>query len=713
MSTAMRSFSTILFEEMPSFDLVSELARDSADTDRLRGGYRFAYKFVTDYNRFNSGSTFTLSDGTTVWRLGIRSAGALSINIFFSEYNLPEGARVYIFDPAQRIVLGSFNHLNNSEAGVLPVAPLEGDELIIEYQEPASASFPGRLTVGEVNHAYRPLRGAEPSGNYSNFSCMPSPVCIEGRAGLDSIQRSVLLMIIDGVTACTGVLVNNSASDGKPYVMTASHCLNNNFMIKNPDYVKVAASIVSFFNYSSPTCDTVRRGAEEMSVASAQFRAVNTDYDLALLELYETPPPYYRPFYSGWSRDENGGRPPYVGIHHPKSSVKRVNLVTNEISLISFGQYFLPNGHWLVERYDEGCTDRGSSGSPLFDSTNSVIGLLSGGESTCDTPENDLFYAFFKAWAPSDNANEQLKCWLAPGDAVDETFFVKGLDPYESNPCYRLSNILENKLNDSIEVTNIQGSGRMFGINSITAAEYVEEYYANSKASVEGLYLVVPAIDDNANELKVEVVIYNSNAGKPATLLYTGIFSPAYKNLSTTSGVFVETPRPLQRSQEVFVRIDEKVTVEGTFFVGYRIVSPANSTFAVYNLRKGQSAENTAWVKHNNNWVAAKSHPAMPFATALFIDPVIRFHTGVDVKSVADNAAADIFSDLGRRNIYINIYDGKISAAVFSLYSADGRMLLRKEINNSAHIPVDFLNSGIYIGSLQWRGGSLSRKIVL
>ena len=62
----------------------------------------------------------------------------------FSKYHLPEGARVFLYNSDQSEVLGSFNHLNNSERGILPVAPIQGDELIIEYQEPAKTAFPGK-----------------------------------------------------------------------------------------------------------------------------------------------------------------------------------------------------------------------------------------------------------------------------------------------------------------------------------------------------------------------------------------------------------------------------------------------------------------------------------------------------------------------------------------------------------------------------------------
>ena len=84
-----------LFETLPSFDLQAQLRIDSLEQTDLRDGFHFAYKFMTDYTPDNSGVRFTTAEGTKVWRLGIHSAGALSLNVLFSQYELPEGAQLF------------------------------------------------------------------------------------------------------------------------------------------------------------------------------------------------------------------------------------------------------------------------------------------------------------------------------------------------------------------------------------------------------------------------------------------------------------------------------------------------------------------------------------------------------------------------------------------------------------------------------------------
>lgn len=709
---ATRSYQAGMFEEMPPFDVEKERRADALNESDLRGGYRFAYKFMTHFSRYNSGVSFVLPDGTNVWMLGIRSRGALSINVLFTEYELPEGAQVFLYNSSHTQVLGAFNHLNNSEPALLPVSPVQGDELIIEYQEPAGASFPGRLTVGEVNHGYRSLKGYEPGGNRNEYDCMASPPCFGEDGAYALISRSVVLLTIDGVTACTGVMVNNTLNDGKPYLLTASHCLNKDFTVRNPDYEAVAGRIICFFNYTSPTCDTLMRGTEEMSVASAIFRAVNEKTDMALLELSESPPAYYQPYYAGWTIEENGGTPPYAGIHHPRASVKRIGICAENLRLKTLDiQPFNKNVHWNVGRWDAGSTDLGSSGSPLFDSTHRVVGYLSGGNSTCKSPVDDYYAALFKAWTPSDSDTGQLKHWLAPSGS--DLLAIDGLDPYAEAPCYRLSNVAGMKLQDRISVTELPSpaSGNMFGINSRQTTEYAEEYQISGYAQIDGVYLVTPALTDSSDSLDVEITVYQGGGDQPQTLLHTERFYPAYQEMSSIDSSFMETGKRLNRAQESFIRFGKPIPVSGIFYIGYKIKAPVNSSFAIYNLPKGLITRNTAWINDKGRWIKASAHPLTPFNASLFIDPVIHYTNGSS-QEVIDSFNVKVWMDASRSRIHVLLPDDE--AVACRLYSTTGQLLQENLLNGSkASIPVSGFHSGIYIIQLTGNKVFHTQKVIL
>ncbi len=458
--TSLRKISTRsdfpLFVSLPPFDLQEQLRMDEFEAGDLRNGYRFAYKFLTNYTPENSGIQYTLDNGTKVWRLGIHSEGALSLNLLFTTFRIPPGASLFIYDPDRQQILGSFNHLNKSSQNVFQVSPILSEDIIIEYQEPADVSFKGELTIGEVNHGYRSFRISEPMPDKAAYWCMPPLACYEDTTKkFDEISQSVVLLIINGTTSCTGVLTNNTANDRRPFMLTASHCLNNQFTNPSTDYDAVAATLVTYFNYDSPLCSPVEPGVTTQTMSSSYCRAINENTDMALLELMETPPQSYRPYYSGWNALDQG-IPSYAGIHHPGGSVKRLNLCNEKVTLASYNvsrANFDPNGHWKVAKWNTGSTAGGSSGSPLFDANNQIIGCLTGGASTCSKPDNDYYYSLKASWEAKADSSKQLKYWLDPTGSAE--LLCEGLDPYTTTALEQRAKIAsKNKVKVSISPEN-------------------------------------------------------------------------------------------------------------------------------------------------------------------------------------------------------------------------------------------------------------------
>lgn len=719
------------FVEMPAFDVAEELRIDSLNESDLRSGFRFAYKFMTSLNVKTSGNSFTLADGTKIWRLGIRSAGALSMNILFSEYELPEGSQVFLYNPDQTQILGSFTHLNNSKLNILPVAPVQGDELIIEYHEPANAEFSGRLTVGEVNHAYRDLRGSEPAPDNQSglFYCMDNLVCNPNYDNqYEKVGRSVVMLMIDGTIACTGTLVNNTENDGTPFLLTASHCLNNKFTVPNPDYAKVAGSIVCFFNYNSPICTTTMRGNEEQSMASAMSCAINEKTDLALLALMEVPPVYYRPYYAGWNA-KDAGISPYSGIHHPGGSVKKINKYNGELNLASFsvsGTAFIENGHWHIPRWSDGSTAPGSSGSPLFDAEDMIVGALSGGSSYClyipgspifKGPVNDYYYALNKSWNPDTTEAVKLRYWLNPQRNGQN--YMSGLDPYGDSTCIRLSNLTSNGNRNNIQALKIAApdSGYVFGTNTTNTESFAEGYSIPGQfARIYGTFIITPAAIGSWTNSKVTISVYSGN-GKPEKLIHSQTFKPTYTNLDIESLTFRETDKPLNRDMETFVPFSSDVVVENEFYISYTIESAPGDTFAIYNLKSGESARNTAWVKRLGVWEQASSS-VVDFSTSLFIDPVVQYISDPDgnptgIKPEDINPAIRIFTGMDRKQLYI-LTSENTGATYVNLLSAGGK-LIQSNVYHSDNItmPLNSLSSGIYIVQVSSGNNKYSKKIVL
>jgi hypothetical protein len=235
-------------------------------------------------------SLTTLPDGTTVRQIGIRSKGAYSINLLLRNFEIPEGAKLFVYSADHSYIIGSFDHRNNSPGKILPLQPVAGEAIIVEYSESPNTAFKGNFTIAEVNHDYRDFLRSEPAAdNNTQFACMPDAFCSDAD---DQTIRSTVLLIINGTTLCTGSLINNTADVEIPYLLTAVHCLNTtaSFPQEWDYYDTKAGSIIAFFNYNRPVCGTKMKGTEEMSLAVAHPRVILEKNDVALLEFQDTPP---------------------------------------------------------------------------------------------------------------------------------------------------------------------------------------------------------------------------------------------------------------------------------------------------------------------------------------------------------------------------------------------------------------------------------------
>ncbi len=78
---------------------------------------RFAVSLPVDITPDSHGTWETLADGTLVWRLRVQSPGALSLNLGFTEYDMPPGGSLRFYTPDQQIVRGPFTAADNEVHG--------------------------------------------------------------------------------------------------------------------------------------------------------------------------------------------------------------------------------------------------------------------------------------------------------------------------------------------------------------------------------------------------------------------------------------------------------------------------------------------------------------------------------------------------------------------------------------------------------------------
>ena len=699
----LRHASSALFVEMESFDTESMIKEDSMAARHNRAN-RFAKKFFVDLRPENSGIRYTLADGTKVWQCGIRSKNAYSINLLFSEYHLPKGAKLFIYNSSRTHKIGAFTEANNGVYNKLPTSPVYGDEVIVEYQEPANAEFEGKIAIGEVNHDYRglTLRG-RPGSLSTQQTCHLDAACFPQ---YEEVAQAVTLLIINGDEYCTGCLVNNVEQDGTPYLLSAAHCF---LPTTNATSEVKAQNTVIFFNYQSPTCQTTIIGTEEMSLASAELVANENTLDLTLLRLAQKPPKQYRPYYAGWNANTPAD-PTYFGIHHPMSKTKKILTSVKDLSLVSYtstdcGYSIQPDIHWLVSRWLDGTTEGGSSGSPLFDSKQRVIGALTGGASYCSNPRDDYYYAIQKVWEYFPENNRQLKYWLDPKNSGQRE--TNGFNPYPDSACIRLSNV-GSKEKFGISYLSGGETGPVFGHNSLQTQEFAERFITAKQNKIYGFHFVAPAWDSSSNG-KVTFRVYDGFT-VPNKQLASTTLQLSY--LSYSRGLFKEFDKPNTPVNDNYVAFEHPIEVDYSFFIGYQIEYPTTDPFEIYNVLERPSPFNSLYVNDiPKGWKALPDYQPFPSKSSLWLDAVLSLGKTVD-SPIDTILPPKIIYDRLTRAMY---FKGLIPVSEYQIriFDTSGKMVVNETVNSNSYILLHRLKMGIYLVNLQGETQVIRQKIAV
>ncbi len=423
-----QSTKSVKFSTMPSFDLKALLAEDAIN-DQSKGPFRFGYNHYVNYTLENSGEWTTLANGDRIWQLGIKSAGAQSLNLTFDNFYLPEGAKLFIYTADKNFVIGAFTKQNNDSGKMFATDLIPGDALVIEYYEPISVANQGSLNLYRVTHGYRGVKDYAAKAFGDAGSCQVNINCALG-TNWQNEKKGVVCLVVGGSEFCTGSLVNDVPQDSKPYVLTANHCSGSN------DW----ATWVFRFNWEAPGCPNPGSSpSTAQSLNTSTLRARSAGSDFCLVEITGglsggTVPSAYSPYFNGWS-NINIPATSVVGIHHPQGDIKKISEALNATSTITYNSADC----WKVGQWTTACTEPGSSGSPLFDQNKRIVGQLYGGPSSCTaTAPNDFdnYGKFSTSWLGGGTSATQLKIWLDPGNTGTTT--TDGYDPNSTPPAYAL-----------------------------------------------------------------------------------------------------------------------------------------------------------------------------------------------------------------------------------------------------------------------------------
>lgn len=414
---------------------IQQLAIEDAENDS-KGAYRVGINLATQLSPQTSGTWTTQADGSRIWKLEIYAKDAKALSLYFeNEVKLPKGATLFAYNKNKRQVLGAYTAETEKFAAMEMV---EGDLLTLEYNAPATVTEQPEIDISHVVYFYRGVEDHVSQFSTSALekaeSCEVDVACPEGSSWSNQINAVVHYTFSQGGSTyvCSGSLMNNTAQDCKPYILTAWHC-------GEPTTSTNINTWVWYWKYQKTTCQTgaangtdpspgsftktggsVRASAGNGTLNNPPGNSQVAGSDFYLVELGSSIPSTYSPYYAGWNRS-NTAATSGVGIHHPAGSAKKISTYSASLVSSSYNSG-AANAHWRVTwvatQSGHGVTEGGSSGSPIFNQNGLVVGQLSGGSSYCNaTSSPDLYGKLYTDWdLNGTSSGSQLKPWLDPGN---------------------------------------------------------------------------------------------------------------------------------------------------------------------------------------------------------------------------------------------------------------------------------------------------------
>jgi hypothetical protein len=409
--------------ELPMLD--NELVKKDAEIAEESMGYqknKFYGKGIDINLDFKKvASVQQMGDSGKLYLYQITSPSAYALQVYFDAFKLPPGAKMYFYDKDKTMFLGSFTSQNNFANNTFGTTFIDGNTAVIEYYEPNQVAFESLIHISKISHVFLyashgPFsKGNKDAPDYWGASPCNINVNCELGYGWDREKKSVALILAEYKVAdrigynyssiyfgwCSGALINNTAQDGRPYFLTARHCLDLNEDTEKP--MDNAKNWLFLFNHEAPNCadnGSSVSASISQSVFGAFVRSIDdvglpkSDYLLLELDAWPETLKGYGAVYAGWETSEYDAfmSPFTVGIHHPVGDVKKISKDNNP-PVSDVNSYF-----WNVS-WDQGITEQGSSGSPLFNSAHKIIGQLNGGQSKCSNQTGiDRYGKFSKSF---------------------------------------------------------------------------------------------------------------------------------------------------------------------------------------------------------------------------------------------------------------------------------------------------------------------------
>ena len=396
---------------MPSFDL-ERLKKEDKEMEGVDVPYRFGKGFEVSYT-LNDGHWISCENGN-IWYMSFKSKGALFLNFVFEDFHLSEQSSLYIVNQDNSVLYGPVKNEAIPQNGFFLTDIIPGECATIILYTPFEQKKENSLRIKKVVHGYRGAFSSIPNRQVGDSeSCNNDIVCFPE---YENESNAVALVLLEtGTEWCSGSLLMSTDLSFKPYFLTAFHCIDSSHNNQLSTSEKEAAQKWLFvFQFKKTICNGSSY-SNGISYNGDYFRAASYQTDFALVELKENVSSNTSLTWLGW--DKSGQNPTSgVGIHHPHGDLMKISFEYNAFS--SYSNNGGNNNFWLLN-YDDGVVEHNSSGSPVLNENNRVVGQLYGNSnysenlSYCSQPRAE-YGKFHLSWTGGGSNDNRLSNWLDP-----------------------------------------------------------------------------------------------------------------------------------------------------------------------------------------------------------------------------------------------------------------------------------------------------------
>jgi hypothetical protein len=337
---------------------------------------RFAVDVLHPVSTADAG-TWTQTGTRSIWAYSMRVPTAVSMSFHASHVTLPAGAVLTV--TGKNGASASYRARDIARSGLWS-RPLPGDSLVLTLSVNTTERPQTTLQIQSLQAGYRSLGpGVPDNAHYRELiqkdaqtsSCTVNYSC-QATSANQGPGHATVAIVVSGVVQCTGTLLNDTSSDGVPYVLTARHCENGAPGGGDP---AAAANVTVYWDAVTPCGAALGTIYDGNAITQTGATTMVEQQDAWLIQL-DAPPAANDAYYAGW--DATGGI--FSGgysIHHALGYNKQYvdwygQPLLQTIPGATLNLHYSSNFWGVVN--GTGNVGAGASGGALFDPNNHAVG---------------------------------------------------------------------------------------------------------------------------------------------------------------------------------------------------------------------------------------------------------------------------------------------------------------------------------------------------